>query len=362
MALILKIPKPIEVETSSLGKLLLDHWSLSTMAKAETFNTLKNGDIREFMEEFVSTFARKYDETIEDLREAFESGEKIDNVKEIPTKDFETIATVYVSKELNNLIPHFSENDDDYETLAKENNELKVRYSGETNQEYLRRLVNASIKGIRIINNNFAKKIAGLAGKWQEPLIKNSKALNNLDMQINSIRSIGIPPIPFIENPINQSNAYLKNVTVLLEKLTLLTDAEIAQAKLLNDKTTSLLEAAAESGQQAKISVFIATFAILISAGMSLWSIIESKESSQSTTETLVTLREIEETYKAKLSSDMKDINKSIKKYNTASRQQFNFNKQANTDQTSSLKEMIKLLESIEKRNSNSADINKSNK
>ncbi|MDR4651212.1 MAG: hypothetical protein MRJ52_02245 [Nitrosomonas sp.] len=258
MAFKIKLKDPVEVNTDFAGPILLGHWNLSAMGKAEKMAKLKDGSAREFMEEFVTEFARKADDSIEDKHDAYERGAKLKNLESASDQDLEKIAQAYITSESNSMIPYVSEREEDYEVIKERNEKLRVLMDGETHQEYLRRLVNASLEGFLVHSKKIAEQFSSLTKKWQEPLLRNSMALKSLGMQIDDIRSIQAPQIPVIENPIHETNARLNNVSGQLEKLTLLTDAEIKQAELLNDKTASLLEAAAESSNQAKKSIYIA--------------------------------------------------------------------------------------------------------
>jgi hypothetical protein len=277
LSLVLKLPNPIEIEVDTLGKILLENWNVSAMMSAEKITSLKEGDSRTFMEEFVYELGRKYDTKIKNKKEAYKSGERLDSVKNLTDQELEYIAKAYIEKEIENLLPFISEDGEEKESLLEINKSLREKIDNETYKDHLRRLANASLDSMKVQNKKLMDQFSSIAKKWREPLLKNSFAINKLDSQISDIISIKIPPIPKIQHPAQETNAHLSNVYAQLEKLTLLTEAEIEQARLLNEKTSSLLEASAESSEQAKRSIYIATFAIVISALLSLWSIIETR-------------------------------------------------------------------------------------
>ena len=342
MAITIKKASQIEIETNNLGNILLDHWSFSAIDKAEKMKSLKKGTTREFMEEFVYEFARKHDDSIEDKHEAYEKGKRISGLNEIPDQDLEKIAESYITSQINSLIPCISEKDGEYEKSKENNRKLNTRTERESHQQHLRRLISASLKGMRIHSKKIAEQFSSIAKKWQEPLLRNSRAISGLGMQINDIRSIEIPRIPVIQSPVHETNVRLKNISTQLEKLTLLTDAEIKQAELLNDKTTSLLEAAAESGEQAKKSVYIATTAIVLSVVMSLWSIIETRDSNQSTTKSLRNMINIQTTTGKELSSNISNLKDKLIEF-----------REPNNDQSAianNLNEIISVLNKIDKK------------
>ena len=147
MALTLKL-HPIEIETPSLGKILLAHWNLSAVACSRKFTALTEGSIRTFMEEFCTEFARKPGNTERGKRESYNTGQKLNNLTSLPDQEFELIAQAYIESEINNLLPYLSDNDKDRE----ENDALRVRNDKESAQEHLRRLVQASLKNEAIQN------------------------------------------------------------------------------------------------------------------------------------------------------------------------------------------------------------------
>lgn len=307
MALVLKLNSAVEVEIDSTGKILLPHWNIPAMQAMQGSKALKNSNIRAFMEQFIFELGRKYDESITNKKVAYDSGERIKNIKEITNLEFEKIAEVYINSELNSLlsIPLEEEN--------KNVQLLKIRLEGETAQEYLVRLVEASIESFNIQNKKMLEQFSNIAKKWREPLIKSNLAINELNSQFDEIKSINIPPVPIHDSPIHKTNGYLSNANKQLEKLALLTETEIDQAKLLNDKSTSLLEASAESSEQAKRSIYIATGAIIISAVLSIWSIIETRKGNDSTGESLYELINNLKVNGEAISSNINELNKLMK-------------------------------------------------
>jgi hypothetical protein len=278
----LKLPTPIEIEVNSLGKMLFDNWNLSAMKAAREIKALKDGDIRTFMEEFVFLLGRKHDLTIANKREAYKSGEQINNISDLTDEELEKIAKTYIDLEIANLIPYISNDEENKEFLIERNKILREQFESETSKEHLRRLVNASLEANRAQSKKLMEQYSNIAKKWRDPLLKNSVALNNLGSQINDIVSIEIPRIPVIQNPIHETNAHLNNVCAQLEKLTSLTEAEIEQARLLNESSSLLLRASAESSEHAKKSIYVATGAILISTALSVWAIIETRSGNES--------------------------------------------------------------------------------
>ncbi len=260
------------------------------------------------MEEFVHEFVRKSNQSHEDKNEAFKKGVKLKNINLMPLDDMELIAATFIENEIHNLIPCISKKGENYEELIKENEKLQNKDPKESSQEYLRRLLNASLEGLRRRGKELTKQFSNLGKKWQDSLIKNSKEIDSLGMHINDIRSYKIPPLPTIENPAHETNARLSNISSQLDKLTLLTDSEIKQAELLNEKTTSLIEAASESGQQAKRSLYVATVAIIISVIMSFLSSIKSNESAVISNDILKQLLYTEQTNSKNMASRHSDI------------------------------------------------------
>jgi len=285
----LKLPTPIEIEVNSLGKMLFDNWHLSAMKAAREIKALKDGDIRTFMEEFVFLLGRKHDLTIANKSEAYKLGEQIKNISDLTDEELEKIAKTYIDLEIANLIPYISNDEENKESLIERNKVLREQFENETSKEHLRRLVNASLEANRVQSKKLIDQYSNIAKKWRDPLLKNSVALNNLGSQINDIVSIEIPRIPVIQNPIHETNAHLSNACAQLEKLTSLTEAEIEQARLLNEKSNLLLNASAESSEDAKKSIYqaresirVATWAIVISAALSVWAIIETRSGNES--------------------------------------------------------------------------------
>ena len=301
------LPTPSKVHIKPIGSVLLRHWSTLTSQWVKENCHLDSGSAREFMQEFLCTVGRKYEGPIEDTQVAYDNAEKIDGSEKISDDEFNNIAEMYLKTEAKWLLPWLDEKDENYENLKKEREALSNRNEGESAQEHLRRVVKASIIREEEEDKRRLEEFSAIAKKFRDSLYSNSLAIHDLNSRIHDISSMRIPSIPKIENPIKESNARFDKLSTQLHKLTLLSEADIEQSKLLNDKTSELLMASAESTAQAKTSIYIATAAIIISALLSLWALVESKNSTNSTDAVLMEIA-----HESNVSSENLDRLKSI--------------------------------------------------
>lgn len=315
MPIIIKSQDPVEIEVPTLGKILLGNWNLSPMREIGKLPSLKVGELRAFMEEFVYALGKIPDDSVDDKKEAYDLGKRLDNVSECSDDELEKIAEAYINSELDNLAEVILLTADDGERLPSDGHSIIKKKKDENFQEYLRRLVISSIESQKTQNELLIKQFKSLASKWHKPLLDNSFALHNLDSQINEIRSISIPATPEAYHPIHETNEYLSNMNAQLEKLTLLTEAEIKQAKLLNEKSSFLLAASSESSMQAKKSIYVATFTIFITAILSVWAIVETKAGNESTGNSLYELISEMKENRVSTSSELNELSYLIKTY-----------------------------------------------
>jgi len=285
---VLKIPDPIEINTTGAGRILFTHWTVGAIQNVSEILSRKAESPAAFVREFASKLGRVPSPEKESLREQYDHGAKFVAQNQLTDDDIELIASEYLGRLQDEMLYWRSSG-------KEEVTESLDRKKDEKSSEYFLRITTLCVKKEEERARELFKKFnfLGASSELFESLKRNQVQLGLVSQRIKQIASI--PTLPAFEshtfevpaiptNPTYESNRLLGSQLEELRTLIQLIQAQSEQAELLNNKTELLLSAAAQSGKQTKIGIWVAALGIILSAGLGMYSLVETNNSGAEST------------------------------------------------------------------------------